>query len=59
MHGAMIKRSFKQNLLPEWNVSQLCIQNEEFTLKLYVKFVVNIGLELGKMCDACRFLLNG
>ena len=40
-------------------VSQLCIHNEEFTLKLYVKFVLNSGLELGKLCDVCCFLLNG
>lgn len=40
-------------------VSQLCVQNEEFTLKIYVKNVWNNGHELGKLHDALCFLLNG
>jgi hypothetical protein len=40
-------------------VSQLCLQNEVFTWKIYVKNLENNGHELGKLCDALCFLLNG
>lgn len=40
-------------------VSRLCLQNGKFTLNIYVKNVLNSGHELGKLCDALCFLLNG